>query len=315
MLKPPAATLAHSAPADPFPILTRCPRSRADRSAPVRRRRRAGRGELGRRRGVDGRLRRPQRRGKTTTMRITLGVLAADAERSMAGRVVDGAARRRFGYIPRSVGSTRRCPCSSSSCTWRGCTTSAQRPREARPEILEILQAILDQDRVEALSLGNQQRVQLAAALVRSRTSSSWTSRSRDSIRSAPTSSSRSWIATEDAGFAIVFSSHNWSWWSGCATGRDDRPRTDRHRGARSTSSARPGRGGSCAVDVVGAPKDWISSSRGPARSRGSGRVVLELANDADDQRVLDLRARSARSGTSASFGRHWPALPEVVSA
>jgi len=48
-------------------------------------------------------------------------------------------------------------------------------------------------DRVEALSLGNQQRVQLAAALVHNPRSWSWTSRSRGWTRSGSTCWPRSW--------------------------------------------------------------------------------------------------------------------------
>src|SRR5688572_18226075 len=47
----------------------------------------------------------PNGAGKTTAMRIALGVLGADAgEVRWRGRVVDGAARRRFGYIPEERG-------------------------------------------------------------------------------------------------------------------------------------------------------------------------------------------------------------------
>ncbi len=47
----------------------------------------------------------PNGAGKTTAMRIALGVLEADGgEVRWRGRVVDGTARRRFGYIPEERG-------------------------------------------------------------------------------------------------------------------------------------------------------------------------------------------------------------------
>ena len=165
----------------------------------------------------------PNGAGKTTAMRIALGVLAADAgEVRWRGRVVDGAARRRFGYIPEERGLYPKMRVLDQLvylARLHGVGRAAARSRAQ--EILEILGvAPRSNDRVETLSLGNQQRVQLAARWCTSRTSSSWTSRSRDSIRSVPTSSSRSWITN---GGRVVCRScspaTNWSWWSGCAIG------------------------------------------------------------------------------------------------
>ena len=53
--------------------------------------------------------------GKTTTMRIVLGVLAPDAgEVRWDGRPLNLAARRRIGYMPEERGLYRRCGCPSS---------------------------------------------------------------------------------------------------------------------------------------------------------------------------------------------------------
>ncbi|WP_018682611.1 ABC transporter ATP-binding protein [Actinokineospora enzanensis] len=107
--------------------------------------------------------------GKTTALRIALGVLSADAGAvRWAGAPVDHAARRRFGYLPEERGLYPR-----------------MRVLEhlvylAELHGFDVTRADGDAERwlsrlglrehrdteVQRLSLGNQQRVQLAAALV-----------------------------------------------------------------------------------------------------------------------------------------------------
>ena len=106
---------------------------------------------------------------KTTAMRIALGVLEADGgEVRWRGKVVDGVARRRFGYIPEERGLYPKMRVLEQLvylARLHGVSRAAARSRAI--EILEILGvATRSKDRVESLSLGNQQRVQLAAALV-----------------------------------------------------------------------------------------------------------------------------------------------------
>jgi ABC-2 type transport system ATP-binding protein len=111
----------------------------------------------------------PNGAGKTTAMRIVLGVLAADAGSvRWRGADVDGATRRRFGYMPEERGlypKMRVIDQLSYLAQLHG-VGRAEGRREAM-RILEVL-GVADRsgDRTEALSLGNQQRVQLAAALV-----------------------------------------------------------------------------------------------------------------------------------------------------
>jgi ABC-2 type transport system ATP-binding protein len=107
--------------------------------------------------------------GKTTTMRIALGVLAADAgEVRLGGRPLDAASRRRIGYMPEERGLYPRMAVGTQLrylAELRG--RSAAQAREAADRWTERLGlAERRADEVQRLSLGNQQRVQLAAALV-----------------------------------------------------------------------------------------------------------------------------------------------------
>ncbi|MBA3691067.1 MAG: ATP-binding cassette domain-containing protein, partial [Actinobacteria bacterium] len=107
--------------------------------------------------------------GKTTAMRIALGVLEADrGEVRWMGRPVDAAARRRFGYMPEERGLYPKMRVHEQLVYFgRLHGLSKRRAGERTRETVQTL-GVADRanDRVEALSLGNQQRVQLAAALV-----------------------------------------------------------------------------------------------------------------------------------------------------
>ena len=111
----------------------------------------------------------PNGAGKSTVMKIVVGLLAADAGRvRWRGRPVGPQERLRFGYLPEERGlyakmavldqlvylgrlhGLSKSDATASATTWL--------------ERLDV--ADRSGDKVEALSLGNQQRVQLAAALV-----------------------------------------------------------------------------------------------------------------------------------------------------
>ncbi len=111
----------------------------------------------------------PNGAGKTTAMRIALGVLTPDAGVvRWRGAPVDARVRRRFGYMPeerRLYPKMRVLDQLVYLARLHGVARSDARARAS--ETLDVL-GVGDRgnDRVEALSLGNQQRVQLAAALV-----------------------------------------------------------------------------------------------------------------------------------------------------
>ena len=111
--------------------------------------------------------------GKTTTMRIVMGVLAAS--RGVVrwhGREVTRGDRRSFGYLPEERGLYPKQPVHEQLVYFgrlHGLTAVAATARV--DELLERLSlAERRRDRLDTLSLGNQQRVQIAAALVHSPT-------------------------------------------------------------------------------------------------------------------------------------------------
>jgi ABC-2 type transport system ATP-binding protein len=111
----------------------------------------------------------PNGAGKTTTMRIVLGVLAADrGEVRFDGRPVDFDMRARFGYMPEERGLYPKMRVRDQLvylARLHGIDASAA-GRAADDWIERLGLSERAGDRVEQLSLGNQQRVQLAAALV-----------------------------------------------------------------------------------------------------------------------------------------------------
>ena len=111
----------------------------------------------------------PNGAGKTTAMRIALGVLRADVgEVRWLGRPVDADTRRRFGYMPEERGLYPKMRVLDQLVYLA--RLHGLQPEDARDRAAAMV-AVLGlaergRDRAESLSLGNQQRVQLAAALV-----------------------------------------------------------------------------------------------------------------------------------------------------
>ncbi len=107
--------------------------------------------------------------GKTTTMRIALGVLAADAgEVRWNGAPVTLDTRRRIGYMPEERGLYPKMKVGEQLAYLAQLHgMSDQQARAAADEWMDRLGIAQRRgDAVQKLSLGNQQRVQLAAALL-----------------------------------------------------------------------------------------------------------------------------------------------------
>jgi ABC-2 type transport system ATP-binding protein len=256
----------------------------------------------------------PNGAGKTTAMRIALGVLEADAgEVRWRGRVVDGTARRRFGYIPEERGLYPKMRVLEQLvylARLHGVSRADARSRGQ--EILEILGvAPRSKDRVESLSLGNQQRVQLAAALVHEpdvlvldEPFSGLDPVGADVLIEVLDHERRT------RGVPIVFSSHQLELvervCDRVAMIVDGRIVTeggiDELRASRARRLVR--------VEVEGAPEDWFGSIPGvQLEGKVPGGVILELSNGTDEQRVLDL-ARSV--GEVRHFSLVRPTLAEL---
>ena len=107
--------------------------------------------------------------GKTTSMRIILGVLSADSGTVLLdGEPLTASDRRRFGYMPEERGLYPKMKVAEQLvylARLHGLT-----PAGARRNTADLLERLgIDEragDTVESLSLGNQQRAQIAAALV-----------------------------------------------------------------------------------------------------------------------------------------------------
>ena len=111
----------------------------------------------------------PNGAGKTTAMRIVLGVLTPDAGSvRWEGRAIDGPMRARFGYMPEERGLYPKMRVGEQLAYFA--RLHGAEPATARSAaehwMGKVGVAHRATDRVEQLSLGNQQRVQLATALV-----------------------------------------------------------------------------------------------------------------------------------------------------
>jgi ABC-2 type transport system ATP-binding protein len=107
--------------------------------------------------------------GKTTTMRIILGVLSSDSGAvTLDGEPLTAAGRRGFGYMPEERGLYPKMKVHEQLVYLA--RLHGMGAKEAAASATSLLERLgLDEranDTVESLSLGNQQRAQIAAALV-----------------------------------------------------------------------------------------------------------------------------------------------------
>ena len=252
--------------------------------------------------------------GKTTTMRIALGVLHADAGTVVwRGRPVDAVTRRRFGYMPEERGLYPKMRVREQLvylARLRGTPKGVARSRAT--ELLELLEVVGDpNDRMETLSLGNQQRVQLAAALVHEpdvlvldEPFSGLDPVGVDVLADVLRGQAR------DRGVPVVFSSHQLELVERLC---DEVVLIDRGRivARGSIRELRAMRARNLwRIEVPAATDGWWEVVPGVSLAgRDDGAVVLELNGDADPQRILDL-ARA--EGDVAAFGPVRPSLSEL---
>ena len=251
--------------------------------------------------------------GKTTTMRIAMGLVRADAgEVRWQGRPLDQAARRRIGYMPEERGLYPKMRVGEQLAYFARLHgmdgAAAARAAEHWADRLGLGERRRDQ--VEKLSLGNQQRVQLAAALV---------SRPEVLILDEPFSGldpvgvdalAEALLEQVGGGVPVVFSSHQLDLVERLCDAVGILARGAMVATGPVAELRRREAGRLLRVVVPDAPAGWAAALPGvQVVSERAGDTVLELAPGTDDQAVL---AAALRTGRVAHFAWREPSLVEL---
>ena len=250
--------------------------------------------------------------GKTTTMRIALGVLAADSGQvRLGGRPVDLDVRRTIGYMPEERGLYPKMKVGEQLAYLaelhgvdRAAARRAVRRWAGRLGVDHRLG-----DTVDALSLGNQQRVQLAAALVHDpavlvldEPFSGLDPVAVDVMSEVLRDKAR-------AGVPVLFSSHQLD----LVQRLCDRVGilvAGRMRTVGTVGEVRRGGGTRLEVHAPAAAPGWAQGLPGvTVLSHDRGRTVLALGDGADDQRVL---AAALATGPVRGFTVTTPSLTDL---
>jgi ABC-2 type transport system ATP-binding protein len=250
--------------------------------------------------------------GKTTTMRIVCGLLAADAGTvSWSGAPIDGVARERIGYMPEERGLYPKMRVGDQLEYFAVLHGDSHRAaRTASRAWLERLGLGDRADtRVETLSHGNQQRVQLAAALVH-RPELLILDEPFAGLDPIATDVMSEVLRAEAArGVPVLFSSHQLELVEQLC---DSVAIIDRGRllacGAVSALRAQGPR--LLRVEVRDGDPNWGDDLAGTELvQRSNGRRVFKLGPDADPQRILDA---ARRAGRVTQFAELQPTLAEL---
>ena len=251
--------------------------------------------------------------GKTTTMRIAMGLARPDAgEVRWHGRPLDDDVRRRIGYMPEERGLYPKMKVGEQLAYFaRLHGLDAKAAARASDEWSERLGVgARRKDAVEKLSLGNQQRVQLAAALV---------GRPEVLILDEPFSGldpvgvdalAEALVGQARQGVPVVFSSHQLDLVERLCDSVGILAR-GRIVASGTVSDLRERESGRLLrVVVPEAAPGWAGSLPGVrVVSEQAGDTLLELGADVDDQQVL---AAALRTGRVTHFARKQPTLVEL---
>ncbi|MCW2527102.1 MAG: type transport system ATP-binding protein [Pseudonocardiales bacterium] len=255
--------------------------------------------------------------GKSTTMRIAMGVLAADSGSvRWRGDPVTFATRRRFGYMPEERGLYPKMRIADQIAYFGELhAMTAAAARASADALLQRLEVdAKPTDALQALSLGNQQRVQLAAALVHDpellildEPFSGLDPLGVDTMAAV--------LAERCArGAAVIFSSHQLELVERLC---DEIAIIVRGRlvAQGTLSQLRENAAGRELEVIVDGPVSWVGdlvdrlAGARLVSTDPSGRVRLALAQETDDQVVL---AAAARVGRVRQFGWREPPLAEL---
>ncbi len=251
--------------------------------------------------------------GKTTTMRIAMGLVRADAgEVRWEGRPLDQALRRRIGYMPEERGLYPKMRVGEQLTYFarlRGLDAAAA-ARAAEHWAVRLGLGERRRDQVEKLSLGNQQRVQLAAALV---------GRPEVLILDEPFSGldpvgvdalAEALLEQVRGGVPVVFSSHQLDLVERLCDAVGILARGAMVATGPVAELRRRELGRLLRVVVPDAPPGWAAALPGVrVVSERAGDTLLELAPGADDQAVL---AAALRTGRVGHFAWREPSLVEL---
>jgi ABC-2 type transport system ATP-binding protein len=250
--------------------------------------------------------------GKTTTMRITLGVLAPDAGMvRWLGVPLTFEARRRIGYMPEERGLYPKMHV-AEQLAYLG-ELHGMTGAEARDAALGWLDRFGLADRrdaeLQALSLGNQQRVQLAAALVFG----------PDVLVLDEPFAGLDPVAVDvmagvlreraDAGVPVIFSSHELELVERLCD-RVGIVERGRMVACGTVDELRAGGQERRWIDVPGAPGDWDAGVPGVRLLQTDGsRRLFELDGGVDDQVLLQA---ALATGPVRAFERVEPSLGDL---
>lgn len=250
--------------------------------------------------------------GKTTTMRIVLGVLEADGGEVMwNGSPIDFEVRRRIGYMPEERGLYPKMRIAEQLrylAQLHG-ASSAQAAAAVRLWLDRFGLSTRTKDEVQKLSHGNQQRVQLAAALVFEPLLLILDEPFAGLDPEAVDSMSEVLHERALAGIPVVFSSHQLDLVERIC----DRVAIIQrgHLIASGTIEELRGQGPERIwVDAPAAPSGWAARLPGATVVRADGtRVLLQLDPSADDQAVLNA---ALATGPVREFHRDLPSLLDL---
>jgi ABC-2 type transport system ATP-binding protein len=251
--------------------------------------------------------------GKTTTMRIAMGLVRPDAgEVRWQGRALDQASRRRVGYMPEERGLYPKMKVGEQVTYFaRLHGLDAGAAAKASEDWVERLGLGPRRDeQVEKLSLGNQQRVQLAAALV---------SRPEVLILDEPFSGldpvgvdslAEALLGQVREGVPVVFSSHQLDLVERLCDSVGILARGRMVASGTVEELRRRESGRLLRVVVPDAAPGWSGALPGTrVVSEQAGDTLLELAPETDDQSVL---AAALRTGRVTHFAWQQPTLVEL---
>jgi len=251
--------------------------------------------------------------GKTTTMRIAMGLVRPDSgDVRWQGRTLDAELRRRIGYMPEERGLYPKMKVGEQVAYFARLhgLDGAAAARAAAEWIDRLGLGDRRGDAVEKLSLGNQQRVQLAAALV---------SRPEVLILDEPFSGldpigvdslAEALLDQARSGVPVVFSSHQLDLVERLCDSVGILARGRMVAAGPVDELRRQEAGRLLRVVVPDAPAHWAASVPGVrVVSERAGDTLLELSGDTDDQSVL---AVALRTGRVTHFAWRRPTLVEL---